>query len=102
MHHARLSTALDAWRDTAEAMAEKTFMAFYGSPALQAALGIDPASAQPQRKAAKSALHQALKDKRIAELRSQIALGGLREATIRSLSVCRHGTQMPWTNAVSR
>ena len=36
---------------------------------------------QPQRKAAKSALHQALKDKRIAELRSKIAVGGLREAT---------------------
>jgi pimeloyl-ACP methyl ester carboxylesterase len=81
----QITKALDTWRDTAEAMSEKIFMAFYGSPAVQAALGIDPASSQPHRKAAKSALHQALKDKRFAELRSQIALGGLREATIRSL-----------------
>ena len=77
--------ALDTWREAAEAMSERIFMTVYGSPALQAALGIDPASAEPRRKVAKSTLHQALKDKRIAELKSQIPAGGLREATIRSL-----------------
>ena len=77
--------ALDAWRDAAETFVEKTFLAFYGSPLLQAALGIDPASEKPQRKAAKSALHLALKDKRIVELISRTAVGGLREATIRGL-----------------
>ena len=34
--------ALDAWRDVREAWSEKMFFAIYGSPALQAALGIDP------------------------------------------------------------
>ena len=77
--------ALDTWRDTVEAMSEKMFLTIYGSPALQAALGIDPASSRPQRKAAKSVLHQALTDSRIAELKSRIAVGGLREATIRAL-----------------
>jgi hypothetical protein len=78
-------TALDAYRDASEVLAEKTFMAVYGSPAVQAMLGVDPASSQPQRKAAKSAVHQALKDRRIAELKSKIAVGGIREATIRGL-----------------
>lgn len=76
---------LDAWRDAVEAVSEKMFMTVYASPALQAAMGIDPTSSQPQRKAAKSALHQTVKDRRIAELRSQIPIGGLREATIRAL-----------------
>ena len=39
----------------------------------------------PLRKAAKSALHQELIDKRIAELTSRITSGGLREAVIRAL-----------------
>ena len=81
----QITKALDGWRDAAEFMAEKTFMALYSSPALQAALGIDPASSRSQRKAAKSALHEALKDKQIAELRAKIAVGGLREALIRGL-----------------
>jgi Protein of unknown function (DUF3141) len=81
----QIVTALDSWRDTSEAFAEKMFMTVYGSPAFQAMLGVDPSSSQPQRKAAKSAVHQALKDSRIAELRSKIAVGGIREATIRGL-----------------
>jgi pimeloyl-ACP methyl ester carboxylesterase len=81
----QIAKTLDAWRDAAEILAEKTFISFYSWPALQAALGIDPASSRPQRKAAKSALHQSLKDRRIAELRAQIAVGGLREAVIRGL-----------------
>ncbi len=81
----QIVAALDTWREASEAFAEKTFMALYSSPLLQAALGVDPASSQPQRKAAKSEIHQALKEKQIAELKSQIAIGGLREATIRGL-----------------
>ena len=81
----QIVAALDTWREASEAFAERAFMALYSSPLLQAALGVDPASSQPQRKAAKSELHQSLKEKRIAELKSQIAIGGLREATIRGL-----------------
>ena len=39
----QIVAALDAWRDASEAWAERTFLAVYGSPALQAAVGIDPA-----------------------------------------------------------
>ena len=54
-------------------------------PNLQGAVGIDPAATRPLRKAAKSPLHQELLQKRIAELRSRIPVGGVREAVIRGL-----------------
>ena len=81
----QIVTALDAWRDFNEAFAERLFMATYGSTKLQAALGVDPASTKPLRRAAKSALHRELIEKRIAELKSRMAIGGPREAIIRAL-----------------
>jgi uncharacterized protein DUF3141 len=76
---------LDAWRDANEAFAERMFMTLYGSPTVQAALGVDPAAKLPLRKAPKSALYRELVEKRIAELKSRIAKGGIREAVIRGL-----------------
>ena len=38
----QIVAALDSWRNFIEAVAERTFLTVYGSPALQAALGIDP------------------------------------------------------------
>src|SRR6516164_7117591 len=77
--------ALDGWRDFIEAAAERTFLTVYGSPALQAAVGIDPSDTRPLRKPAKNRLYQELVENRIAELKSYIPLGGLREAVIRAL-----------------
>src|SRR5260370_22886650 len=57
----------------------------FGSPTLPAAAGVDPAGTRPLRKAGKSPLHRELLQKPIAELKSRIALGGLREAIIRAL-----------------
>ena len=54
----QIVAALDGWRDMSEALAERTFLAIYGLPSLQAAVGIDPAATRPLRKAAKSPLHQ--------------------------------------------
>jgi hypothetical protein len=68
-----------------EAFAERAFMAVYGSPTLQAALGIDPASNESLRKAPKSSLHRELINKRIAELKSRISSGYRGEAVIRAL-----------------
>ena len=81
----QIVAALDAWRDISETLAERTFMAVYGSPLLQAAVGIDPDSAQRPRQAAKNPLHRQLLEKRTAELRAHIPAGGLREAIIRAL-----------------
>jgi pimeloyl-ACP methyl ester carboxylesterase len=81
----QIVAALDGWRDFTEAVAERTFLTVYGSPALQAAVGIDPADTRPLRKPAKNPLHNELLQKRIAELKSQIPTGGLREAIVRAL-----------------
>ena len=75
---------LDAWRDMAEKLSESAFLAIYGSPQLQAAVGIDPKGGGRQRMG-KDPLHQQLVQERIAELKSRITDGGLREAAVRGL-----------------
>ena len=81
----RIETALDSWREASEAWAERMFLAVYGSPALQAAVGVDPSGTQRLRKANKNPLHHELLQKRIAELQALVAAGGLRAALVRSL-----------------
>ncbi|WP_440641405.1 DUF3141 domain-containing protein [Bradyrhizobium sp. PUT101] len=76
--------ALDSWRDATEALSETVFLNVYGSPALQAALGIDPKS-EVSRRREMSAEHRAMLEKRIAELKSRVGEGGPREAAIRSM-----------------
>jgi hypothetical protein len=66
-------------------MAERTFLAIYGLPSLQAAVGIDPASTRPLRRAAKNPLHRELLQQRTADLKSRVSVGGPREAVIRGL-----------------
>jgi hypothetical protein len=77
---------LEAWRQATERLAEDAFHSMYGTPALQAALGIDRESKQSPRKAAKSLLHDALVTRRIEELRAAMGQGGLPEALIRALA----------------
>jgi hypothetical protein len=81
----QIVTALDTWRDLNETFAERMFLSIYGSPLLQGAVGIDPADTRPLRKAAKNPLHVELLHARIAELKSRIAVGGVREGAIRAL-----------------
>src|SRR3974377_188725 len=81
----QIVAALDGWRDFIEAASERTFLTVYGSPALQAAVGIDPADTRPLRKPPRNRLYQELVQKRTAELKSHIPRGGLREATVRAL-----------------
>jgi len=75
---------LDRWRDTQEALSEALFLSLYGSPALQAAVGIKP-DAEVSPKPEMSPEHRQRLEARIAELRSQIDTGGLRECVIRGL-----------------
>jgi pimeloyl-ACP methyl ester carboxylesterase len=81
----QIVAGLNAWRDMVETLAERTFLTVYGNPLLQAAVGINPADARPQRKAAKMPLHRELVEGRIAELKSRIATGDVREGAIRVL-----------------
>ena len=79
----QIVAALDAWRDMSERVSESVFLSIYGSPLLQAAVGIDPKNGARKR-AGKDPLHDQLVRERIAELKSRIPEGGIREATIRS------------------
>jgi len=76
--------ALDTWTGWRDTLFEQTFLWLYGSPMLQAAVGVDP-EGQASRKATKTAFQQELLQLRIAELKSRIPAGGLREAVIRAL-----------------
>ena len=81
---AEIVKALDSWRESQEKLSEQMFLALYGSPALQAAVGVNPEAGRPRRPG-KSLMHQELMEKRIAELKSNITKGGLQESTIRAL-----------------
>ena len=77
--------SLEAFRELSEKTAERTFLTLFGQPALQAALGVDPAGAHSARKAAVNPLHQQLIEQRIGELKARIPEGGIREAIIRGI-----------------
>ena len=77
--------SLDAAREMNESLAERMFLSIYGSPVLQAAVGVDPVATNPLRKAPHSPLHRQLVQARIAELKSHITKGGVREGMIRAL-----------------
>jgi len=81
----QIVAALNTWRDLRDDFVEWTFLSVYGSPVLQAALGIDPADTRPFRKAGKDPMHRELVEARIAELKSRIETGGLLECAIRGL-----------------
>ena len=87
----QIVAALDAWRDMSEALAERTFLAVYGLPTLQAAVGIDPAATRPLRKAPKSPLHRRAAAE--PDRRAQVAHPGRRAARSRDprAALCRHG-----------
>jgi hypothetical protein len=76
---------LDAWREATEKASEQIFLNVYGSPALQAALGMDDKSPRRPRKAAKSLLHGALVERRVTELKAAMSEGGLPAALTRAL-----------------
>jgi hypothetical protein len=77
-------SALDHWRDAQEALSETLFLTVYGSPALQAAVGIDQQS-DPSPKPEMPADYRKRLDARIAELKSRIGSGGTRECLVRAL-----------------
>ena len=77
--------SLDAVRVMSESLSERLFLSIYGSPMIQAAVGVDPVATHPLRKAPHSPLHRQLQKARIDELKSHIAKGGVREGAIRAL-----------------
>jgi hypothetical protein len=81
----QIVAGLDAFRDMRDSFGEQLFLAVYGSPALQAAVGIDPADTSRPRQAGTSPLHQQLVETRIRELKAQMTQGGLHEGLVRAV-----------------
>ena len=71
-------------------LSKSAFLSIYGSPLLQAAVGIDPKDGGRQR-AGKDPLHHQLVQQRIAELKSRI----IRRRSPRS---DRPGTALRWND----
>jgi hypothetical protein len=81
----QIVTFLDSWREIVEGLSEQAFLAIYGNPLLQAAVGIDPQNSAHPRAAPTSPLQKELLKQKIAEIKGRIALGGIQEAVIRGL-----------------
>jgi len=82
-------TTLDAYRDVRDDAAEAWFHAIYGSPFLQALVGLRASDEQPHRRMGDDPAHRALVEQKIADLKRGIAEGGPREAVIRALLYIR-------------
>ncbi len=84
-----MTQSLDAFRDFRDMLMEQTFFGVYAQPWLQALLGLGASDDPPRRHPGRDADHTAFIERRIAELKADMAKGGPREAAIRGLAyVC--------------
>jgi pimeloyl-ACP methyl ester carboxylesterase len=81
--------SLNAYRDVCEFASESLFHSIYGSPLLQALVGLKASQGAPRQRPGKDAAHLAFVAKRIDELKHAIPRGGPREAVIRALLYVR-------------
>src|SRR5215831_17328698 len=77
--------ALDGWCELRDRSLEQMFLAIYSAPLLQARVGLRASDESPRRRPGIEPEHLAFIQERIAELKSRIAEGGIREAAIRSM-----------------
>ena len=84
-----IETSLDAYRDVRDHAFEVWFDAIYGSPLVQAMVGLKASDGSVRRRPGTGAAHLALVAQRIDELRASISKGGPREAVLRALLYVR-------------
>jgi pimeloyl-ACP methyl ester carboxylesterase len=84
-----IEKSLNAYRDVRDHMMEAAFHSIYGTPLLQALVGLRGSEESTRRRAGRNVEHDALVAKRIAQLKSDIATGGPREAIARILLYVR-------------
>ena len=84
-----METSLDAYRDVRDHLVETYFHSVYGSPLVQALVGLKATDRSPRRKPGEDPAYVALVTRRIAELKEGISEGGAREAVIRALLYIR-------------
>lgn len=76
---------LDTWRDLRDQTLEQLFLGIYSTPLLQALVGLRASEKSPRWRPSMEPEQIEFIKARIAELKTRIAEGGLREAAIRSL-----------------
>jgi Protein of unknown function (DUF3141) len=85
----QLEQALKRFGEVRDRTSEDLFHAIYGSPLLQALVGLKASDANPRRRPGTDAEHMANVARCIAELKARLGEGGTREAAIRSLLYIR-------------
>jgi Protein of unknown function (DUF3141) len=84
-----IESSLKAYGDMRDRFLETAFHAVYGSPLLQALVGLKASEASPRHRPGVDAVYRAFVAHRIEELTRNIAQGGPREAAIRALLYIR-------------
>jgi Protein of unknown function (DUF3141) len=84
-----VETSLNAYGDVRDHASEALFHALYGSPLLQAMVGLKASDQAARSRPGKDAAHLALVAERIRELKDDIPKGGAREALVRALLYIR-------------
>ena len=84
-----IESSLKAFGDLRDLYLETTFHAFYGSPVLQALVGLKASDAPPRHRPGVDAVYRAFLANRVDELTRDLAQGGPREAAIRALLYIR-------------
>ncbi len=84
-----IASSLDAYRDVRDRASEAWFHAVYGSPFVQAMVGLKASGDSPRRRPGDDPVHRAFVAQRIEELTKSVADGGPREAAIRALLYVR-------------
>jgi len=77
--------ALDGYREARDRMAESFFMTVYGSPIVQAMVGLGSDAATARQRIGRDVAREAAVAKATAELEAHVERGGLREAAVRAL-----------------
>src|SRR5262249_41322904 len=81
----QIERTLDTYRDVRDRATERTFSAIYGSPWLQAKVGLRAAIAERSKVRPSDGVFESLVAQKVESLRARIGDGGLREATLRIL-----------------
>jgi hypothetical protein len=84
-----IESSLKAYGDMRDRFLETAFHAVYGSPLLQALVGLKASEASPRHRPGVDAVYRAFVAQRIDELTRNITRGGPREAAIRALLYIR-------------
>ena len=90
-----ISRFLDGYQDVRDRLIESWFMNVYGSPVLQAAVGLRAEAAIAQQRIGRDVLRQAMIAQSTAALDARFKRGGMREAFIRALIYIAFAREQP-------